>query len=285
MTGHRRAGELECPVCSTPVRPLGGRGHGGTGTSLYRCPACGHVLKSPSKEAAARLAEGADRPKRPESTRWLFQHLPRGLVDEPGLAVLDVGCWEGDHLAALPHTALRRGIEPNANAAIRAQARGLDVEQGFIEDVELERSTYDLITAMDVVEHLPRPRETLVRLADALKPGGSLVVLTGNAGSSAGRLWGYHWYYLHYPEHISVFTRASLEMSIRATGLVPATIVAVAHPTASVRGDFANAARHIVSRSELHGDVSLRPRVGANRLTLSRLVRGRDHLLALATKP
>jgi len=54
---------------------------------------------------------------------------------------------------------------------------------------ELSPGQFDIITALDVLEHVPDLDETIVRLGNLLKPGGKLVVCgpTENAFYRLGR--------------------------------------------------------------------------------------------------
>jgi SAM-dependent methyltransferase len=77
--------------------------------------------------------------------------------------------------------------------------------------VLLPASTFDCITAFDVLEHLAHPGMCMRQLAIALRPGGVLIAETGDAGSRVARLLGPAWYYLNYLEHFQAFSQESLE--------------------------------------------------------------------------
>ena len=51
-----------------------------------------------------------------------------------------------------------------------------------------EKELFDVVTMLDLVEHLPNPREALEKARRLLKPGGILVVVTPNVDSFAARL-------------------------------------------------------------------------------------------------
>jgi 2-polyprenyl-3-methyl-5-hydroxy-6-metoxy-1,4-benzoquinol methylase len=75
----------------------------------------------------------------------------------------------------------RFGIEPSRAAAECARAKGIEIiDNGDLERREL-RNTFDLVTAIDVVEHTLDLREFRRHLTTALRPGGTAILLTGDA--------------------------------------------------------------------------------------------------------
>jgi 2-polyprenyl-3-methyl-5-hydroxy-6-metoxy-1,4-benzoquinol methylase len=87
---------------------------------------------------------------------------------------------------------------------------------------ELRRSgptgTYDLITMIDVVEHLRAPVQTLGELKSLLAPGGTLFNETPDANSLKARLIGERWDNYRNPTHLFYFNRRSLEYALHVAG-------------------------------------------------------------------
>lgn len=278
-----------CPVCASRDRvPLGAwfRGRGGV-PGLVRCRACGQVQRRGVGEDDLHQIESTALWREPSmSPKWLLAWLPRPLRDRQDLAVLDVGCWEGDLLAGMPVHWRRVGVEPNEQAADRGRARGLEIDVGIPEEVSLAPDAFDLVTMMDVLEHLSHPIRTLTAVAGALRPGGLFLALTGSADALSARWWGPRWYYFYYPDHVTVFTERSLRLAVSAAGLRPLTVRRVRHPTSGLGRDMRKAAARLrgVRRHSFHGSVRHIP-VGVNVPTATRLLRRADHLLVLAVKP
>jgi glycosyltransferase involved in cell wall biosynthesis len=67
-----------------------------------------------------------------------------------------------------------------------AEAIALDLNGDF--DRELGRRRYDAVLALDVIEHLERPEEGVRKIAEILKPGGTLYASTGNIAYVVMRL-------------------------------------------------------------------------------------------------
>lgn len=102
-----------------------------------------------------------------------------------GKTALDVGCGAGlltEPLARMGATVTGIDAAPEnaAVAAAHAEEASLDIRYlaGELEGLQGER--YDLVTAMEVVEHVTNPAGFVAGLAAALAPGGLLVMSTPN---------------------------------------------------------------------------------------------------------
>ncbi len=80
---------------------------------------------------------------------------------------------------------------------------------------------YDVISLIEVIEHLPAPLEPLRLVARLLKPGGLLLLTTGNLESAAARRHGLRYRYCAPEIHVSLFNPRALERLYRRVGLVP----------------------------------------------------------------
>jgi 2-polyprenyl-6-hydroxyphenyl methylase/3-demethylubiquinone-9 3-methyltransferase len=101
-----------------------------------------------------------------------------------GKTALDVGCGAGllaEPLARLGAevTAIDASEELIAAAKDHADARGLEIEYRAVA-VEDMGGSYDLVTSLEVVEHVAEPKAFVRALADRLAPGGLLVMSTPN---------------------------------------------------------------------------------------------------------
>ncbi|MGH7139019.1 MAG: class I SAM-dependent methyltransferase [Pirellulales bacterium] len=134
-------------------------------------------------------------------------------------SLLDVGSGLGDMLAAASGRGWKAtGVEPNMWAAKRADhvARGATHTCG-IEDFEPGDATFDLVTCVDVIEHLRRPDETLSRYFKWLRPGGGLLMTTPDIGSLLARIMGPQWPHFHI-DHLWYFNRATLTALVEQAG-------------------------------------------------------------------
>jgi len=119
-------------------------------------------------------------------------------------SVLDVGCFRGDFLRSLPKSYHYYGIEPSSGARSFAQDNGITIVSENIQSWDENQRTFDVITLLDVIEHLPNPVQALEKLSRALKPGGIIVISTGNTNALPWRMMRLnYWYY--FSEHVSFF--------------------------------------------------------------------------------
>jgi 2-polyprenyl-6-hydroxyphenyl methylase/3-demethylubiquinone-9 3-methyltransferase len=110
-----------------------------------------------------------------------------GRTPLAGKTALDVGCGAGllaEPLARLGATITGLDASPDLIAVAREHARGagLDIDYRPGELTELG-GTFDLITCMEVIEHVADPAVFVKELANRLKSDGLLVTSTPNATS------------------------------------------------------------------------------------------------------
>ena len=119
---------------------------------------------------------------------WINQHWQCdecGRRPLEGRTALDVGCGAGllaEPLARLGAavTAIDPAAELIAAAKEHAAGQGLSIDYraAAVEDLQ---GTFDLITAMEVIEHTAEPQRFLNDLAKRLAPEGLLILSTPNA--------------------------------------------------------------------------------------------------------
>ena len=108
----------------------------------------------------------------------------RSLKPLHGKAALDVGCGAG--LLAEPLSRLGAkvtGVDPAPGlieaAEEHAAGQGLEIDYraGTVESLD---GTFDMVTAMEVIEHTPDPQAFVDHLGRLLAPGGLLILSTPN---------------------------------------------------------------------------------------------------------
>lgn len=140
-----------------------------------------------------------------------------------GMQLLDVGCSSGALLRVAADIGFTvRGVEPAAKAADTARGMGFDVFPGLLQEAGFDADSFDIVTLFEVIEHLLDPIEVVTEIARILKPGGLLVIGTGNADSWTVQALGAKWEYFDirsHGGHISFYTPASMRLLADKTGL------------------------------------------------------------------
>jgi 2-polyprenyl-3-methyl-5-hydroxy-6-metoxy-1,4-benzoquinol methylase len=163
-----------------------------------------------------RLAGTRSWRKETEKVRLVERHVPGGRI-------LDVGCADGKFLWALdPGRWERWGVEFSADtvALVRGRIPGLHLLTGDIHHPDLPEGTFDAVTFWHVLEHLPRPREVLARVARLLRPGGHAIISLPNLASLQAAFFRRYWYaFDDVPRHLFHYSPAALERLLAEAGL------------------------------------------------------------------
>jgi SAM-dependent methyltransferase len=150
-----------------------------------------------------------------------------------GSEVLEVGCGRGVTGEILERELGCRvtGVELNPVVAREAAKRLHAVFQGDIQELHLD-GAFDVVLALELVEHLPVSEPFLERARELLRPGGRLVLSIPNVGHYsivedllAGR-WDYLPIGLLCYTHFRFFTRHSLADWLRRCGFESFEILA-----------------------------------------------------------
>jgi len=208
--------------------------------------------------------------------RWLAPHAP-------GRRLLDIGAAYG----LLVHAAGRdgfdaAGLEP-ARGCVRWARRELGVEmiEESVEHARIEPASLDVVTLMDVIEHVVDPGVALRRVRRWLRPGGLVVVETGDFAALLPRVCGPAWYYYDPPQHLTYFSRASLERLLAASGFGAPIAVGHLGRSVSVR-NFAFQLGRSLGDGVLGGICRRLARSPAGRLTFD--VPDRGNVVTLAAR-
>jgi SAM-dependent methyltransferase len=94
------------------------------------------------------------------------------------------------------------------------------IEKG-LDEAEFDKSQgrFDIVTAIEVIEHVIDPVAELRRIRHVLKPGGMLVLTTGNAAPYRGRITS--WRYVSPDIHVSFFEPGTLARALREADFEP----------------------------------------------------------------
>jgi len=132
--------------------------------------------------------------------------------------ILDVGCGTGANLQMLASYGAAEGVDVSVEALEFCRARGLaKVRQGAAEALPYEDASFDLVTALDVVEHLDDDIGGLKEMQRVLRPRGRALLFV----PAFMFLWGVQDDISH---HRRRYTAGELQEKLRAAGLAPERI-------------------------------------------------------------
>ena len=233
---HRAAA---CPACGVDreFRVVYSR----NGIPIGRCPGCGlgrsdvagfqpDEYYTESYFAGGRSDGYADYQASADVLRGEFRRTLGHLLSLgiQGGHLLEVGCAYGYFLDEARDRFQVSGIEISEAAAAAARVRHADVRTGPLDEATLAGlSDLDAIVLLDVIEHLEDPGRAVALCSERLRPGGVLLITTGDWGSLVARALGSRWRLMTPPQHLWFFTRGSLARLAGNQGL---TEVSVSHP-------------------------------------------------------
>ena len=95
---------------------------------------------------------------------------------ETAMRILDVGCGTGANLDMLAAFGNAEGVDVSDEALEFCRKKGLSVQKGLAEKLPFDDETFDITTALDVVEHLEDDLAGLRELYRVTKSGGRALI-------------------------------------------------------------------------------------------------------------
>jgi len=145
---------------------------------------------------------------------FLERHMPRGRLVEIGPGA------GGFALAASMLGYEVTAVEMDPTACARLEAVGIEAIRSDRPDRALaDLGPVQAVCMWQVIEHLADPWSALAAAAEALAPGGVLVMSTPNPDSLQLRLLGSRWPHLDAPRHLVLIPIPALRQRARELGL------------------------------------------------------------------
>jgi 2-polyprenyl-3-methyl-5-hydroxy-6-metoxy-1,4-benzoquinol methylase len=206
----------------------------GTTHDIYRCNSCGFLFcpdTPPVLPYYERLVDEdyeESRAPRLLQAGKLLAGMKVYLAAGQGRRLLDVGAGSGILLERAEQMGWQaRGVEPSQWLASQALSRKLDVVVGVLPHAELAGAVFDVVTLIDVIEHVSDPGQLLVDLRPYLHENGVLYVVTPDVSALVARLLGRKWWHFRLA-HIGYFSPANLRELAENCGY---SVVAMTRPS------------------------------------------------------
>ena len=198
---------------------------------IERCASCGMELLASAEQNPNELygedyyTGRAEYSYRDERERVRFdRHVWNARLKEIGRFVappadfLDVGCAFGGFVECAGEFGYKaRGLDVSEFAVRDGRARGLDLIRGELKPGVLPEASVDVLTMIEVLEHLPDPVAAFQAMRDLVRPGGLVVIQTANfLGRQARRAGESYHYYL--PGHLYYYSTHNLRLLLERFG-------------------------------------------------------------------
>ena len=136
----------------------------------------------------------------------------------PAPSILDIGCATGALIASLREKGWRvTGVEISPSADYAKNERKLDVRNIPLEENHFPDSSFNVILASHLIEHLNDPKIFLEETYRILKSNGYLFITTPDISGFQSRLFGSRWRSAIF-DHLYLFSRYTLSKMLKATG-------------------------------------------------------------------
>jgi len=196
--------------------------------SIVRCNECGLVYVNPRltvpptmqiyNDEAEALYFDSTRDERTHAYAEIIATLPKWLGKSPEM-LLDIGCGDG----LLLELGQAVGIKCSGTEIRQSLCRQVRIKLGdsaiLSPDISsISPSTYDVVSILNVIEHLTDPQDMLIKIYRLLKPGGLVVIHAPNWGGLPARIQGKRWHQIEPFEHIYYFNAQTLSAMLNQAG-------------------------------------------------------------------
>jgi 2-polyprenyl-3-methyl-5-hydroxy-6-metoxy-1,4-benzoquinol methylase len=199
--------------------------YGKTG-ELRKCNSCGFIQCTDLEEVIKFYVELEDpeyentrherRLQEERLVRFFRRYKKQGRL-------LDIGAGSGIMIeAALAKGFDPIGIEPSKWLQKKAADKNLPVVQGLFPHPEV-KGPFDIITLVDVLEHITNPADLLRNIHKELGHDGIFILVTPDVNSLAAKIFGYRWWHYRFA-HLGYFNKNTLTRLLDKTGFEIITI-------------------------------------------------------------
>ncbi len=111
-----------------------------------------------------------------QSRRTIMEYVFWKKLSSKDISILCVGCGTGAELEHVAQFGNVTGLDIDPLVISLCKEKGLNVVQANLLDTSLPEESFDIVVAMDVIEHIQDDYKALAALCRVLKKGGKLLV-------------------------------------------------------------------------------------------------------------
>jgi SAM-dependent methyltransferase len=213
---------MECRLCGKATVLLGSREE----LSLHRCAACRFVSGYPTVQVSpTELYRDYYHAPPPPAPQVRYHEWLDHAESEVGTGrLLEVGAGSGAFAAVGKSRGWQvKTTEVSETGARALAAAGIEVFVGELSQAAYPDSTFDLVVAIEVIEHLPDPLGMLKEIRRVLRPGGLAFLTTPSYNGLSRHVLGLRWRVIA-AEHLGYFTPRTLRVALQMAGFSGAAV-------------------------------------------------------------
>lgn len=197
-----------CPACQDTQKKLRGEKNN---FNIFSCQTCGSLLTfEKGKKEGFDYCDYYDghNLEVPEFVNKRLTEIVRSFEKfRQNNRFLDVGCGAGTLLnAAIGENWDVQGLEVSAPSVEHLRRKGIKVFHGDLNSAKFPSDHFDVVTSVEVLEHVEEPEKLLKEIYRILRPGGLFWGTTPHGKGASARLLGAKWSCVAPPEHLQLFS-------------------------------------------------------------------------------
>lgn len=195
-------------------------------SNTMQCKQCNFMFTNPQyfAEEYSYIYKNVEGGKALEKSSLIrYEKLKNFLIKEISSGkILDIGCGDGLFLQSLPKSFQFTGIEPGDHFQNNNFQNGKILKGDFCQISQIQRrnwtDNFDIITAWDLIEHVPKINDFFRTVRLFLKEDGIFFATLPNSESRISKLFGSKWN-LILLEHLWYFSPSTLNLMAQKHGL------------------------------------------------------------------